>query len=182
MAKTVHPDIDIVKELPSLKYINNFQTTLWLVTRTLEAYQIGNAKFLKQPHTDETNCHQTSLINVVMHFFTDDDEFITIWLDGAIFAEDVTTENQSRAILCSFCDSIALLDKWQQKTISVFLNHHELISAIPNPLSFDIAHVLWGMISHDNCNPARALGIQIQSIMLKLENNDSTTKKECIVY
>ena len=109
-----------------------------LAIRTLVAYQIENAKVLEQLHTDGTNCHQTSLVNVLMIFLTDDDEFRTISFDGAIIEEDGTMENQSRAILHSLNDSAALLEKWQQKTISMFPYHHELISAIPNPLSLNI--------------------------------------------
>lgn len=55
VAKTLFPDIDTVKELPSLKHIKNLRTTLWLVTKTLAAYQIGNGKVLKHLHNDGTN-------------------------------------------------------------------------------------------------------------------------------
>ena len=55
VAKTLFPDVDIVKELPSLKYIKDLCTTLWLVTKTLAAYQLDNGKALEQLHTDATN-------------------------------------------------------------------------------------------------------------------------------
>jgi hypothetical protein len=55
VAKPLFPDIDTVKELPSLKHTKNLQTTLWLVTKTLAAYQIGNAKVPEQLHNDGTN-------------------------------------------------------------------------------------------------------------------------------
>jgi hypothetical protein len=55
VAKTLFPYMDTVKELPSLKHIKNLQTTLWLVTKTLAAYQIGNAKVLKQLNNNGTN-------------------------------------------------------------------------------------------------------------------------------
>ena len=75
VAKALYPDGDVVVDLPSLKHIKDLRTTLWLVTKTLAAYQLGNAKALKQLHTDATNRRQTSLVNVVISFLTENDEF-----------------------------------------------------------------------------------------------------------
>ena len=55
MAKIIMPNFEVFKELPSLRYIINSCTTLWLVTKTLAAYQLGKAKDWKQLHTDETS-------------------------------------------------------------------------------------------------------------------------------
>ena len=43
---------------------------LWEVTKTLAAYQLGNAANWKQLHTDETSGHQTVLANVVVKYGT----------------------------------------------------------------------------------------------------------------
>ena len=72
VTKAMFPDFNIVTELPSLKHIKNMRTTLWLVTKTLAAYQIGNAKVLKQLHTDGTSRRQRSLIDVVIGLLSDD--------------------------------------------------------------------------------------------------------------
>ena len=109
-AKVLHPGIDVIKELPSLKHIKNLRTTLGLLTRSLAAYQIGNANAFKQLHTDATNLHHTSLVNVVMGFLADDAKFRTICLDGAIIAEDGTAEKSSRAVLWYFEESSELLN------------------------------------------------------------------------
>ena len=122
VAKTLFPNINIVKELPSLKHIKNLWTTLWLVTKTLTAYQIGKAKVLKQLHNDGTNHHQTSLINAVISFLTNDGELKTICLNGAIIAEDGTTEKCARAILASFDEGSKLLCKWHAEMDNLFPN------------------------------------------------------------
>ena len=95
MAKTMLPKINVVKELLSLQHIKKLCTHLWLVTKTLAAYQIGIAKGWKQLHTDETSCHQTSLVTVVMSFLMEDDKFKTVCLNGAIISEDGTAAAQS---------------------------------------------------------------------------------------
>ena len=153
-AKALHPDIDVVKELPSLKHIKNLWTTLLFVSRTLAAFQIGNARLLKQLHTDGTHRRQTSLVNVVVSFLAENDELKTICLDGAIIAEDSTAEQQLRSILASFTESSRLLKKWRHETECMFPNRSDLLEAIPDPSSVDITHILGGMISHDNCNTA----------------------------
>ena len=55
MAKVILPGVDAVKDLPSLNHIKNLRTKLWLLTKTLAAYQISNAKVWKQLHTDGTD-------------------------------------------------------------------------------------------------------------------------------
>jgi hypothetical protein len=82
----------------------------------LAAYQIGNANALKQLHTDATNCHHTSLVNVVMGFLADNAELCTICLDGAIIAKDGTAEKSSWAVLRSFEESSELLNTWRIET------------------------------------------------------------------
>jgi hypothetical protein len=110
VAKTLFPGVDIVKKLPSLKHIKDLRTTLLLVTKTLAASHLGNAKALKQLHTDATNHRQTSLVNVVMSFLLEDDKFKTICLDGAIIAETAQTDHASRAVINSFSESAQLLE------------------------------------------------------------------------
>jgi hypothetical protein len=167
-AKALHQNIDLVKELPSLKHIKNLQTTLWLVTRTLAAFHIGNAKLLKQLHTAGTNRRKTSLVNVVISFLTENDELKTIYIDRAIIVEDSTAEQQSRSILGSFTESARLLEKWHHETECMFPNCPDLLEAIPDPFSMDITHMLGGMISHDNCNTVQSGGKRLQSLILQL--------------
>ena len=76
----------------------------------LAAYQIDSANALKQLHTDATNCHHTSLVNVVTGLLADNDECHTNGLEGAIIAEDGTAEKSSRALLQSFNESSELLN------------------------------------------------------------------------
>ncbi len=114
------PNFEVIKELPSLRYIRNSRTTLWLVTKTLAAYQLGKAKDWKQLHNDETSRRQTSLVNVVMSYLTEDDEFRTICLNSAIIAENGMASSQSRAIIGSFKESATLLKNGMTKQLNCF--------------------------------------------------------------
>ena len=92
MARVVFPNEDIVLELPSLSHIKKLRTVLSLMTKSLTAYSLGNAKVWKQLHTDETEQRRTSLVNVVMTLLDNDDTLKTICLSGSIIAEDKTSE------------------------------------------------------------------------------------------
>ena len=120
MAKVIIPNFEVIKELPSLRYIRNSRTTLCLVTKTLAAYQLGKAKDWKQLHTDETSRWQTSLVNVVTSFLMEDDEFQTIGLNSTIIAENGMASSQSRAIIGSFKESATLLKNGMTKQLNCF--------------------------------------------------------------
>ncbi len=112
------------------------------MSRTLAAFQIGKAKLLKQLHTDSTNRRQTSPINVVIYFLTENDEFRTICLDGAIIKEDGTAEQQSQSILGLFTESARLLEKWFHETVYMFPNCPDLLEGLPDASSIDITRML----------------------------------------
>ena len=143
------------------------RTTLWLVTRTLAAYQIGNAKVLKQLHTDGTSRRQSSLIDVVIGLLSDDNEFKTICLDSAIIAEDGTTEKCARAIIGSFDDSTQLLLKWHEEIVCMLPDRLDLLSSVPEPSALDVSRMLGDMLSHDNCNPARDQGRRLETLIME---------------
>ena len=44
MAYAIHPDCNVVRDLPSLRHIKYLRTVLTLCTKHLAAIQIGNAK------------------------------------------------------------------------------------------------------------------------------------------
>lgn len=181
-AKAMFPDFNIVTELPSLKHIKNMRTTLWLVTKTLAAYQIGNAKVLKQLHTDGTSRRQSSLIDVVIGLLSDDNEFKTICLDSAIIAEDGTTEKCARAIIGSFDDSAQLLLKWREEIVLMFPDRLDLLSSVPEPSALDVSRMLGGMLSHDNCNPARDQGRRLETLIMELAEANGVPESERVVY
>ena len=181
-AKAMFPDFNIVTELPSLKHIKNMRTTLWLVTKTLAAYQIGNAKVLKQLHTDGTSRRQSSLIDVVIGLLSDDNEFKTICLDSAIIAEDGTTEKCARAIIGSFDDSAQLLLKWREEIVLMFPDRSDLLSSVPEPSALDVSRMLGGMLSHDNCNPARDQGRRLETLIMELAEANGVPESERVVY
>jgi len=102
MSRWLLPSHDVVIELPSLKHIKNLRTVVCLVTKSLAAYSLANAKNWKQMHNDETSCRHASLTNIVMGIITQDDDFRTICVSGSIIAEDGTADKQARAIISEF--------------------------------------------------------------------------------
>ncbi len=65
MAKCLLPNVNVVVLLSSIACIRKLHTTIWEVSKTLACYKLGHAKEWKQLYTDETNCCQTALVNVV---------------------------------------------------------------------------------------------------------------------
>ena len=102
MARVVFPNQKNLIELPSLKHIKNIQKVLSLITKSLAAYSLGNAKVWKQLHTDETEQRRTSLVNVVITLLDNDDNLKNICLSGSIIAEDKSSEEQSQSVISYF--------------------------------------------------------------------------------
>ena len=126
---------------------------MFLTSKTRSAYLLGKAKAWRQLHTNETCCRQTSLVNVVVGFLTNDsDDLKTICLNGSIVAESGTAEAQSRAIISAFQESASLLSAWRDEMSAMLPNQLELSDMIPEPSNMDITCMLGGMIEHDTCN------------------------------
>ena len=120
MARAFFSGGDIVKEIPCVKYIRNMRTTLLTITKTLAAYEIGNAKELKQTHTDETSKRQVSILNVVNNILNQNNELKTICLAGDIMPVNGTTEEQSKAVIGSFAEGGRLMECWIAKHKDMF--------------------------------------------------------------
>ena len=158
MAEVLCHDMNLVKELPSLKHIKNLRTALYTVTKTLAAYRLADAKDWKQVHSDETSRRQTSLLNFLMGLLTQDNKFKAICIDLALISKNGTAPEQSRAVLTALRDCKILLQEWRNTTASMFPDKPELIDLIPDPSLIDITRMAGTMIEHDSCNTARAFG------------------------
>ena len=110
-AKTIYLTYEVVKERPSLRYIQQSRTVLLWVTKTLAARRIGRAKKWKQTHTDETSRRHKSFVNVVMSIVDEDEKLKTICLSGSIIAKNLTAEEQAKAIIGQFRESGRLLQQ-----------------------------------------------------------------------
>jgi len=66
MVRVIHLTLAVVKELPSLRYIQASRTVRISVTKTLAAWRIDNVTSWQQNHTDETSRQHKSLVNLVM--------------------------------------------------------------------------------------------------------------------
>eukprot|EP00956_Cyclotella_meneghiniana_P002231 scaffold2510_cov65-Cyclotella_meneghiniana.AAC.1 len=181
MAEVLCPDMNLVRELPSLKHIKNLRTALYTVTKTLAAYRLADAKDWKQVHSDETSRRQTSLLNFLMGLLTQDNKFKAICIDLALISKNGTAPEQSRSVLTALRDCKILLQEWRTTTASMFPDKPELIDLIPDPSLIDITRMAGTMIEHDSCNTARAFGsILCDSIKEEIaaKTNQAPEKKE----
>ena len=102
VANVIHPTWDVIKELPSRRYIRSARTVLTRVAKSLAAMRIGNSNAWKQMHTDETSRRHTSIVNCVMSIIGSDNKLQTICLSGAIIAEDGTAYHQALTLVGQF--------------------------------------------------------------------------------
>ena len=109
MSRVLHSELNIVRELPSLKHIKIMRTVLSTVTKTLAAYRLGHARNWRQLHTDETSRRQVLTVNVVISIINNDNQLCTICMSGSIISKDGTADEQSHAIINAFSDCGRLL-------------------------------------------------------------------------
>ena len=78
VCKVICPNMDIVAELPSVKYIRDMRVVNARITKTLAAYRIAQFPKLKQIHFDGTSRRQREVLNVVVSAFDEDYTLKTI--------------------------------------------------------------------------------------------------------
>ena len=154
MSHTLQPEQDIVKELPSLKYIKNLCTVLLYITKALTVYWLAHVKEWKQLHTDEMSRCQVSIVNVVISILCGDNELKTICMSGSIISKDGTADEQSHTIIGAFNKSGCLLEEWRDMTATMYPDAIELLESIPNGNAMSPTKLIGGYISHDNCATA----------------------------
>ena len=157
MARSIHTDIDIVRELPSLTHIRNMCTVLASVSKTLAVCRLAKAPAWKQIHTDETSRTHTSLVNAIVSIADSDGVFRTICLSSNIMAQDGTAEEQACAIIASFQEFKNLLDDWREVTVEMYPNRLDLLNQIPSSDNMCISKMLGSMITTDTCPTALLL-------------------------
>jgi hypothetical protein len=70
VASAVFPNKNIIKQLPSLRFIQQMYTALIHVTKTLAAFQLAGVSLFSKMFTDGTSHHKTSFENLVVGFMT----------------------------------------------------------------------------------------------------------------
>ena len=106
----------------------------------------------------------------------------TIFLNGAIIAENGTTQKCARAILASFDEGSELLKKWCAETENMFPNQPDLFAKLPQTSSLDVTRMLGGMISHDNCNPACDQGNGVEQIIFEMAAGMGLPEGERVLF
>ena len=120
------PGQDVIEELPCVKHIRDMRTVQLTVAKTLAGKRIGDAKQIKQLHTDETSKLQTQVTNVLLSILQEDDTLKTVCLAGDIIGADGTAAEQVREIVQSFGEAGRLLEKWRVCTAEMYKDDQEL--------------------------------------------------------
>ena len=182
VAKVIHPTWDVIKELPSRRYIRSARTVLTRVAKSLAAMRIGNSNAWKQMHTDETSRRHTSIVNCVMSVIGSDNKLQTICLSGAIIAEDGTAHHQALALVGQFRQSGRMLDEWRTTTLQLFPNHpdiDDLLAMIPTSADLCVSKLLQSMLSTDTCNTAQALHTHFKDTVFGICREMGMTERQC---
>ncbi len=182
MSRVLHLEIDIVRELPSVKHIKSLRTVLSTVTKTLAEYQLGHAQNWKQLHMDETSRCQISIVNVVISIINNDNELRTICMSGSTTPKDGTADEQSRAIISAFHDSGCHLQEWRDMASIMYPGEDELLAAICNSDDMSPTKLIGGFLSHDNCATANKTGNNLMEKILQLGKEAGMSGPELILY
>ncbi len=182
MLRVLHLEIDIVRELPSVKHIKSLRMILSTVMKTLAAYQLGHAQTWKQLHTDETFRRQISIVNVVISIINTDNKLHTICMSGSIIPKDGTADEQSRAIISASHDSGHHLQEWQDMTSIMYPGEDKLLAAIPNSDVMSPTKLIGGFLSHNNCATANKMVNNLMEKILQLAKEAGMSGPELILY
>ena len=182
MSHTLQPEQDIVKELPSLKYIKNLCTVLLYITKALTVYWLAHVKEWKQLHTDEMSRCQVSIVNVVISILCGDNELKTICMSGSIISKDGTADEQSHTIIGAFNKSGCLLEEWRDMTATMYPDAIELLESIPNGNAMSPTKLIGGYISHDNCATANKTGNILMENILTLGREKGMSNSDLILF
>jgi hypothetical protein len=182
MAKIIFPSQDIVKELPSINYIKKLRTSIYIIVKTLSAFQLGSVEEIKQMHSDETWRRQVSLLNLLIGLIPKTKELKGICLDLGLLTKDGTAAEQSRAIIQCFAGCCKLLEQWRDETELMFPNRLDLLQLIPKPETIDVTQLLGGVIEHDTCATARSLGYKLQDTIFDFAREKNAPNEKLKLY
>ncbi len=174
VADTILPEKQVVEELPCVKHIRDMRVVLKTVSKLLAAKRFGDAKQIKQVHTDETSKRQTQVTNVVCQVVNDDDSTQAVCMTGDIIGADGTAEEQSRQIAQSFSELGDLLEKWREMTKAMYAEDPELaklLELIPPKDALRLSRMLGVHISTDTCNTALLLQSNLGEILYCFQIN-----------
>ena len=150
-AKILLPNVNIIQEVPSIRFVRSCRSVLLHVTKTLASYHIGKANSFEKFFSDGTSRRQTSIQNVIIRFLSDGG-FKTITLSTSIIAEDETTQSLSKSIMQTFKESGELLDAWRDVTIEMYPARVDLVDMIPKGSDLTSSKLAkQGMIMTDTC-------------------------------
>ena len=182
MARVIHPTLEVVKELPSLRYIQASRTVLVSVTKTLAAWRIGKSTSWRQNHIDETSRQHKSLLNLVMTVVQGDGTLKTICLSCAIIAKNSTAEEQARAIIGQLKESGRLLDQWRDMTKEMFPEQPGLWEQIPTSKSMCVSRMLRTQTATDTCNTAQAVQKELPNLVFSLCRDLGIAEDDLVMF
>ena len=180
------PGQDVIEELPCVKHIRDMRTVQLTVAKTLAGKRIGDAKQIKQLHTDETSKLQTQVTNVLLSILQEDDTLKTVCLAGDIIGADGTAAEQVREIVQSFGEAGRLLEKWRVCTAEMYKDDQELqslLQMIPRKDSLCVSRLLKSYLTTDTCSTARLVQCLLSARIIEIaKERGITSTKDLVVY
>ena len=134
----IFPTLNIVEELPGVRFIRGTRSTLAYITKLLAANNLGHAVLYKEHHSDGTGCRQVQLQNCIIRIPTADG-YKTITLSSAILSVDETSEAVTEFILRTFREGRAMILAWREVTAREFPGRQDLLDIIGEPEGLTLA-------------------------------------------
>ena len=144
---------DIVKQLPTTRFIRSVRSLLVVTTKTLAAYAVAKLPSFQQIFTDGTSRRQHELINVLIGYTTDDG-MKTVTLDNMILAADKKSISTAKAIMNAMDNAQQLLRGWIDVTKEIYPGDN-IVSLIPSPDDANFLKLRNGFITTDTCSQAK---------------------------
>ncbi len=144
---------NIVKQLPTTRFVRSVRSILVVTTKTLAAYVVAKLPNFQQIFTDGTSRRQHELINVLIGYTTDDG-IKTVTLDNMILAADKKSISTAKAIMNAMDNAQQLLRGWIDVTKEMYPGD-DIVSSIPLPDDASFLKLRNGFITTDTCSQAK---------------------------
>ncbi len=172
VASLLSPVMDLVEELPGVKFVRECRDTLRYFTKTLAAHTVGTADKLIQFQSDGTSRRQASFDNGIVGLLNGS-VYESVVLDGGILAPDQTAESIKVAVIHAFKEGGDLLDSWRAMTKKMFPRREDLLAMIPGSDSLSMVRFAQdgAMFSTDTCNTARKFRKELAEAVKEMARN-----------
>ncbi len=165
IAESLHPNMNVVQELPGLSFVRDCCSVLVVVTKTIAAYQLGKVDSYKQLFSNGTSCRHTAIQNVVFSLVSESGyEMVT--LSSRIIAKDKMSQSLVNAVGKSFAEGQSLLEGWRETTSKLFPEKPHHLELIPQSFKLTLVNLgNGGCVLTDKCNAAQKFNVLLMELI-----------------